>query len=103
MPFGRHQNRQLHGDGAPAPPPVFGGYSVAGPGQFRLQGSGTAGLTYMLQTSTSLVDWLDHTNLVADPSGLIECVEDPDWADFGAKLEQVARLLEKVRARVGRA
>jgi hypothetical protein len=76
---------------------------VAGPGQFRLQGSGTAGLTYMLQTSTSLVDWLDHTNLVADPSGLIDCVEDPDWADFGAELEQVARLLEKVRARVGRA
>jgi HEPN domain-containing protein len=30
-------------------------------------------------------------------------LEDPDWADFGAKLEQVARLLEKVRARVGRA
>ena len=29
-------------------------------------------------------------------------LEDPDWADFGAKLEQVARLLEKVRARVGR-
>ncbi len=30
-------------------------------------------------------------------------LEDPDWADFGTKLEQVARLLEKVRARVGRA
>ena len=30
-------------------------------------------------------------------------LDDPDWADFGAKLEQVARLLEKVRARVARA
>ena len=29
-------------------------------------------------------------------------LEDPDWPDFRAKLEQVARLLEKVRARVGR-
>ena len=28
-------------------------------------------------------------------------LEDPDWPDFRAKLEQVARLLEKVRARVG--
>ena len=28
-------------------------------------------------------------------------LEDPDWPDFRAKLEQVTRLLEKVRARVG--
>ena len=27
-------------------------------------------------------------------------LEDPDWPDFRIKLEQVARLLEKVRARV---
>ena len=45
---------------------------------FRLQGTGTAGLTYTLQTSTNLVDWLDHTNILASPSGLIECVEDMD-------------------------
>lgn len=29
-------------------------------------------------------------------------LEDPDWADFGTKLEQVTRLLEKVRARINR-
>ena len=28
-------------------------------------------------------------------------LEDPNWLDFRAKLEQVTRLLEKVRARVG--
>jgi HEPN domain-containing protein len=28
-------------------------------------------------------------------------LEDPDWSDFGNKLEQVARLLKKVRSRVG--
>jgi HEPN domain-containing protein len=28
-------------------------------------------------------------------------LEDPDWPDFRAKLEQVARLQKKVRARVG--
>ena len=27
-------------------------------------------------------------------------LEDPDWPDFRAKLEQVTRLLEKVRTRV---
>ena len=55
--------------------PVFGGCSVAGPGQFRLQGTGTAGLTYTVQTSTNLVTWLNHTNVVAGPGGLIECLE----------------------------
>ena len=29
-------------------------------------------------------------------------LEDPDWPDFRAKLEQVTRLLVKVRTRVGR-
>jgi hypothetical protein len=24
------------------------------------------------------VDWLDHTNLMAEPGGLIDCVEDMD-------------------------
>lgn len=52
--------------------PVFTICRVDGPGQLRLQATGSAGLTYTLQTSTNLVDWADHTNLVADPGGLIE-------------------------------
>ena len=56
--------------------PVFGVCSVPAPGQFRLQGIGTAGLTYTLQTSTNLVDWAEHTNVVADPGGLIDWVEE---------------------------
>ncbi|MGC3960295.1 MAG: DUF5011 domain-containing protein [Verrucomicrobiota bacterium] len=55
------------------PPPVFTSYSVAAPGQFRLHASGTAGLTYTLQTSTNLVNWVSHTNLVAGPGGTIDC------------------------------
>ena len=58
--------------------PAFGGYCVPAPGQFRLQGTGTAGLTYTLQPSTNLVEWTDHTNLWADPDGLIECLEGMD-------------------------
>ena len=35
----------------------------------------------MLPTSANLVDWVDHTNVVADPTtGLIECLEDMDPA-----------------------
>ena len=45
-------------------------------GQFRLHGTGSAGLTYTLQTSTNLVNWVDYTNLVADTNGLIDCLED---------------------------
>ena len=55
-------------------------YSGPAPGQFRLQATGTAGLTYTLLTSTNLVDWVNHTNLVADPGGAIECLEDMDPA-----------------------
>ena len=66
------------GLGAATAPPVFGGCCVPAPGQFGLQATGTPGLTYTLQTSTNLVDWLDHTNLVADPGGLIDCQEDMD-------------------------
>jgi len=58
--------------------PVFAGYSVPAPGQFGLRGTGTAGLTYTLQTSTNLVDWTDHTSVVAGPAGLIECLETMD-------------------------
>ena len=46
------------------------------PGQRQRQGAGTAGLTYTLQTSTNLVDWLNRTSLLADPGGLIECLLD---------------------------
>jgi hypothetical protein len=59
--------------------PVFGNCSVPAPGQFRLQATGgTPGLTYTLQTSTNLVGWVNHTNLVAEPGGLIECLVDMD-------------------------
>ena len=53
-------------------PPAFLSCSVAAPGEFRLQGIGTPGLTYTLQTSVNLVDWVDSTNLLASPSGLME-------------------------------
>ncbi len=56
--------------------PVFAGNSVLASGQFRLQAAGTAGLTYTLQTSTNLVNWVNHTNLVASPGGLIDCLMD---------------------------
>ena len=47
-------------------------------GAERLGATGTPGLTYTLQTPTNLVDWGDRTNLVSDPTGLIECLEDMD-------------------------
>ncbi len=53
--------------------PVLAGCSVLGPGQFRLQATGTNGLTYTLQTFTNLVNWVDRTNVVADPGGAIDC------------------------------
>jgi hypothetical protein len=56
------------------PRPVLTGCTVAGPGRFRVHAAGSAGLTYTLQTSTNLVNWVDHTNLVADPDGLIDCL-----------------------------
>jgi hypothetical protein len=43
-----------------------------------LQCVGTAGLTYTLQTSTNLLNWVNRTNVVADPGGLIECLLDMD-------------------------
>lgn len=55
--------------------PLFAGCSMLADGQFRLHGTGTPGLTYTLQTSTNLVNWVDHTNLLADPNGLIDCLE----------------------------
>lgn len=57
-------------------PPAFGRCMVAAPGQLRLQATGIAGVTYVLQTSTDLANWVDHTNLVADPAGLMDFVEE---------------------------
>ena len=48
--------------------------SVPAPGQFQLLATGTAGLTYTLQSSTNLVHWEARTNLLADPDGVIECL-----------------------------
>ena len=31
---------------------------------------------HTLQTSTNLVDWVNHTNVTADPDGLLECLLD---------------------------
>jgi len=47
---------------------------VSAPGQFQLQGSRAVGLTYTLQTSTNLVDWVDRINVVAGAGGLLECL-----------------------------
>ena len=46
------------------------------PGQFGLRGTGTAGLAYTLQTSTNLMHWVNHTNVVANPGGLIDWLVD---------------------------
>jgi len=54
-------------------PPVFRVCTLAAPGQLRLQAIGSAGLSYTLQTSTNLANWVNQTNLVADTNGLIEC------------------------------
>ena len=56
--------------------PVFGVCTVAAPGQFRLHGTGTPGLTYTLQTSTNLVNWVNRTNVVAGSGGLVDCMMD---------------------------
>jgi len=56
-------------------PPVFAGCSAT-PGQFRLQGTGKAGLIYTLQTSSNLVNWVDYSSLSAGTNGLIDCLEN---------------------------
>jgi hypothetical protein len=60
----------------PCPAPVFAGCAVNPVGKFQLAGTGTPGLTYTLQTSTNLVDWVNHTNIVCAPDGLLSCLED---------------------------
>jgi hypothetical protein len=56
--------------------PVFTGGAVAAVGQFRLQAIGMTGLTYTLQTSTNLMNWVDDTNIIAGPGGVIEGLMD---------------------------
>jgi len=65
-------DRALHYELTVVPAPVFTGCSAAAPGQIRLQATGTAGLTYTLQTSTNLMNWVDRTNVAANPGGSIE-------------------------------
>jgi len=62
----------------PPAPPVLAVCSGPAPGQFRLQGSGRAGLSYTLQASSNLVDWVNQTELVAGPGGGIEWVVEKD-------------------------
>lgn len=58
------------------PPPTFTSHSMLAPNQFQLQATGTAGLSYTLQTSTNLVNWVDYTNVVANLGGTIDCLID---------------------------
>lgn len=55
--------------------PVFAGCAMAGPGQLRLRAGGSPGVAYSLDASSNLVDWINYTNLVANPDGLIQCDE----------------------------
>jgi len=45
-------------------------------GRARSLASRGTPLTHL--ASTNLLDWVDHTNLLADADGLIECLEDMD-------------------------
>lgn len=46
-----------------------------GPAAFRLQGSGTPGVTYILESSLNLLQWGPITNLTAGSDGLFEHLE----------------------------
>jgi hypothetical protein len=56
--------------------PVFTGCTVSAPGQFQLQATGTAGLTYTVQASTNLVNWMNYTNVTADLDGRLIWAEE---------------------------
>lgn len=56
---------------------VFGPCVPAGPGQLRLRATGSPDVTYTLQTSSNLMDWINYTNLTANPDGLIQRDENP--------------------------
>jgi hypothetical protein len=58
--------------------PVLANCSMPASGQIRLQGGGVTGLTYTVQISTNLVNWISHTNVVAGPGGVIEWVGEMD-------------------------
>ncbi len=51
--------------------PSITGLSVAD-GAFEFRGEGSAGATYLLQSSTNLTSWVNVTNLVAGTNGLIQ-------------------------------
>lgn len=51
-------------------PPQATGFGQQGNGSFQLQFSGGAGLSYTLQTSTDLTNWMNLTNLLAGTNGL---------------------------------
>jgi len=56
--------------------PTIAGVTPQPDQRLLLQCVGTTGLTCTLQSSTNLVNWVDRTNLLADPDGLIECLMD---------------------------
>ncbi|MDB6123068.1 MAG: LamG domain protein jellyroll fold domain protein [Pedosphaera sp.] len=51
-------------------PPTTTSFSQQTGGSFQLQFSGGAGLSYTLQTSTDLTNWMNLTNLLAGTNGL---------------------------------
>ncbi len=54
---------------------MFTSCSVPEAGYLRLQGVGSPGVTYTLQVSTNLVEWSNHTNVVAGTDGEIDYTE----------------------------
>ena len=57
------------------PPGVFLGITPQPGPAFLLHCSGGASLGYTLQTSSNLVDWVTHTNVIAGTNGLFDCLE----------------------------
>ncbi len=51
-------------------PPLTTGFGLQTDGSFQLQFSGGAGLSYTLQTSTDMTNWMNFTNLLAETNGL---------------------------------
>ena len=60
------------------PRPTIAAVTRQADGRALLRCVGTAALTYTPQTSTNLVNWVNRTNVLANPGGLIECLLDMD-------------------------